>query len=221
MAEIAEGGGSGHGKGGKKRAKKSSTRVDMTPMVDLAFLLLTFFVMTSTFSKPKIMNLPYPAKPLPTDPKPLPINNAITFLLSENKIYYYEGQYYSAGNPEGKPPTELKETNFGPQGVRKLLAEGNEFVLREKIALDEKLRKDKKGKSEDKAKMAILDSVYSEKLNSLKKKKDALKVLVKTDDKATCKNFIDLIDELRIAEIGVVAPVDILASELELVKSKK
>jgi hypothetical protein len=47
-----------------------------------------------------------------------------------------------------------------------------------------------------------------------------LKVLIKTDDKATCKNFIDLIDELKIAEIGVIAPVDILASELDLVNQK-
>ena len=57
-------------------------------------------------------------------------------------------------------------------------------------------------------------------LIDFKKHKEALKVLIKTDDKATCKNFIDLIDELKIAEIGVVAPVEIMASELELVKEK-
>jgi biopolymer transport protein ExbD len=66
----------------------------------------------------------------------------------------------------------------------------------------------------------IQDSTYLRKLIDLKKEKEALKVLIKTDDKATCKNFIDLVDELKIAEIGVIAPVDILASELELLKSK-
>jgi len=70
MAEIAEGGGGGHGKGGKKRAKKQSTRVDMTPMVDLAFLLLTFFVLTATFNKNKSMEITFPAKPdKPRNPK--------------------------------------------------------------------------------------------------------------------------------------------------------
>jgi biopolymer transport protein ExbD len=209
MAEIAEGGGGGHSKG-KKRAKKGSTRVDMTPMVDLAFLLLTFFVLTSTFSKPKVMSLVYPAKvDDPTEVDGPKINNAITFLLSEDKIYYYSGQYYPKSAPGPKGPTKLEETNFGPDGVRKLLAEGNEYVLSGKVELQKKL--DKK---------QIQDSVYVNMLTDLKKKDQALKVLIKTDDKATCKNFIDLIDELKIAEIGVVAPVEIMASELDLLKEK-
>ena len=211
MAEIAESGGGGHGKG-KKRAKKGSTRVDMTPMVDLAFLLLTFFVLTSTFSKPKVMSLVYPAKEENPNPEENPkINNAITFLLSEDKVYYYAGQYYPKSAPGPKGPTELKEVNFGPgeDGIRQLLAEGNKSVLMGKKELQQKL--DNK---------QIQDSVYVNMLTELKKKKEALKVLIKTDDKATCKNFIDLIDELKIAEIGVVAPVEIMASELDLLKEK-
>ena len=208
MADMGEGGGGGdHGKG-KKRAKKSSTRVDMTPMVDLAFLLLTFFVLTSTFSKPKVMSLVYPAKvdDLPPGERPK-INNAITFLLSEDEIFYYVDQYYSKANPGPNGPTKLLKTDFGPKGVRKLLADGNSYVLDGKEKLKEKL--DKK---------QLADTTYLSMLSKLKQNKLALKVLIKTDDKATCKNFIDLIDELKIAEIGVIAPVDILGSELELLK---
>ncbi len=218
MAEIAEGGG-GNEKGGKKRAKKSSTRVDMTPMVDLAFLLLTFFVMTSTFNKPKVMSLVYPAKieDEPNPPKQPQINNAVTFLLTEDKIYYYEGQYFSAGNPQGKPATVLSETNFGPNGVRKYLAERNAYVIKNVEQLDSKLTREQKKLMAEGEK----DTIYERKVIEFKKHKDALKVLVKTDDKATCKNFIDLIDELKIAQIGVIAPVDLLASELELIKAKQ
>jgi biopolymer transport protein ExbD len=90
MAEIAESGGGGHGKGGKKRAKKQSTRVDMTPMVDLAFLLLTFFVLTSTFSKPKSMELSLPAEPPPGSPPPPEVKKGVTFLLTkDDRIFYY------------------------------------------------------------------------------------------------------------------------------------
>ena len=90
MAEIAEGGGGGHGKGGKKRAKKQSTRIDMTPMVDLAFLLLTFFVLTSTFSKPKAMDINFPAPPEHPEDQP-PVKNGLSIILSkDHRIFFYK-----------------------------------------------------------------------------------------------------------------------------------
>ena len=66
----------------------------------------------------------------------------------------------------------------------------------------------------------MADSVFTDKMIEAKKDKRALKVLIKTDDKATCKNFIDLVDELKIADIGMIAPVEILKSELDLLKAK-
>lgn len=204
MAEIAEGGEGGGGKHGKKRAKKGSTRVDMTPMVDLAFLLLTFFVLTSQFSKPKVMSIVYPAKPDPSEPKPdrPPINNAYTFLLTEDQIFYYFGAFK-------KGETQLTETNFGPKGVRKLLSDGNAYVIQQRIKLSEKLKTGK-----------ITEDQYKEQLVKAQSHDKALKALIKTDTKATCKNFIDLIDELKINDIGMIAPVDLQRSEEELLKAK-
>ena len=211
MAEIAEGGG-GHDKGGKKRPKKGSTRIDMTPMVDLGFLLLTFFVMTTTFSKPKVMSLSYPTKIDKTeDVKQPPLNNGITFLLSKDKIFYYVGEF----NPKGGPVTTLEETNFSPtdaKGIRKLLADKNAFVIKQKALLDDQLKRKQ-----------IADTTYERLLNGptgLKTKKEALKVLIKTDEKATCENFIDLVDEVKIAQIGVVAPLELMKSEADLLKAK-
>lgn len=211
MAQIAESGGGDHGKKGKKRAKKGSTHVDMTPMVDLAFLLLTFFVLTSTFSKPKVMPLNYPAKlkdPTFTPPK---VNNAATFILSGDKVYYYRNEFYSKAKPGPNGPTVLEEANFGSgeNSVRKLLASWNEYVIKNKVALDKQL--DKK---------QIADTTYERKLNDLTVKKEAVKVLIKTDDKALCKSFVDLVDELKIANVGVIAPTDLSPGEKELLKEK-
>jgi hypothetical protein len=204
MAQIVENGGGDSGKG-KKRPKKSSTHVDMTPMVDLAFLLLTFFVLTSTFSKPKVMSLVYPAKDVPESTEKPVVKNAITFLITKDRVFYYKGEL----NPAGGPKTELIETDFGPQGVRKLLAKENEYVIREKLKLDGQLTRKE-----------IVDSVAKKKLIEAQKTPQALKVLVKTDLKALCANFIDLIDELYIANIGMIAPVNIMKDEQALIDAK-
>ena len=207
MAEMAESGG-GH-KEGKKRAKKSSTRVDMTPMVDLAFLLLTFFVLTSTFSKPRIMRLAYPAKNEDKESEAPKVKNGITFLLSKDKIYYYTGEFFSVNKPGPNGPTSLKSTDFSSNGVRKLLAELNTYVLQKKQGLEKKVQMKQ-----------MADTTFLRVMDEAKIQPDALKVLVKTDDKATCKNFVDLIDELKIAEIGVIAPVEMMPEELDLLKQK-
>jgi len=59
MAEIIQ---AEKGKGGKKRAKKILPHMDMTPMVDLMMLLITFFMLTTSMSKPKVMDITLPDK---------------------------------------------------------------------------------------------------------------------------------------------------------------
>lgn len=115
MAEISNQGGGK--KDGKIRSKKTSTRIDMTPMVDLAFLLLTFFVMTTTLNKPQTMEITMPEKPKEEDKQPM-VNEkrVLTLILGENdKIYWYLGIT--------DPKVEL--TNFANDGVRKVLLREN------------------------------------------------------------------------------------------------
>lgn len=211
MAEIAEGGGGGHGKGGKKRAKKQSTRVDMTPMVDLAFLLLTFFVLTSTFNKPKSMELSLPADPPPGSPPPPEVKKGLTFLLTkDDKIFWYYGQFNAVGNEKGLPPTQLTETNFSSEGLHKLLLDKNEWAINKKKQVIEEATSKK-----------WADSTTTRKVNEILGDKEAITVLIKTDDQATYKNAIDMLDELKICDVGKrVIGIEMTQSEFNLLKEK-
>lgn len=101
-------------KGTKPRAKKHAFRLDMTPMVDLAFLLLTFFMLTTTFSKPTVMEVAMPAKGKETSE--VAASKALTLLLGpESRIQYFFGE-----NP-GRNAAALHSTTFGAEGLRKLL----------------------------------------------------------------------------------------------------
>src|SRR5436190_7870316 len=100
MAEVQQKDSSGGGKHKKVRAKKSSTHIDMTPMVDLAFLLLTFFILTTTFSKPKTMDITMPVKDEKKENQTkVPASQTMSILLTSNdKIIWYMG-IDSAGLP--------------------------------------------------------------------------------------------------------------------------
>jgi biopolymer transport protein ExbD len=106
MAEIDTSGG-GHKKGpGVKKSKKLSTRVDLTPMVDLGFLLITFFVFTTTMSQSTAMNMNEPKEKN---------SGAMTILLGKgNQVYYYFGQLEA-----DKISEEFKSTSF--KEIRKLI----------------------------------------------------------------------------------------------------
>jgi len=115
MAELQ----TNNSKKGNKRINKKSTRVDLTPMVDLGFLLLTFFVFTTALSLPTTMQLDVPKGDIRTND--VCESCVLTLVLDkDNAIQYYEGDL--ANHPA------VKETNFSPDGIRKIITEKRRSV---------------------------------------------------------------------------------------------
>jgi len=97
--------------GGKKvRSKKNSTKVDMAPLVDLGFLLITFFMFAATSIKPNVMNLNMPPKiqdPVHTPPPDIKLQNSLTILISkDNKLFWHQQE------EAGLNPGTLNETDY-------------------------------------------------------------------------------------------------------------
>src|SRR5829696_1094025 len=129
MAQMdVAGGDSGHKKGpGVKKAKKLSTRVDMTPMVDLGFLLITFFIYTTTMSTPNTTKLNMPKKE-DDQTKQMEVvkSGLLTILLGDkNQIYYYEGEL----KPDGSNFMTSSFPAPGNPGIRKVIQDKRAQVI--------------------------------------------------------------------------------------------
>lgn len=200
MAEMDTSSGGGHKKGpGVKKSKKLSTRVDLTPMVDLGFLLITFFIFTTTMSEPTAFQLNLPKDvDNPEDQNQAKASGALTILLGkDNHVFYYEGQL----SPDG---SNWKSSNFGTD-------DGN---IREII-----INKKKQVISEHQHRESCAE-IWAKNGNNQNSCLDRdLVVVIKPNEESTYKNVVDILDEMTINVVKRYALVDISEGENALIKA--
>ena len=201
-AEVQESG----GKNGKSKQKKFAVRVDFTPMVDMNMLLITFFMLCTTLSKPQTMEISMPSndKSITEQQKSMvKASQAITLLLgADNKLYYYEGE------PNYKDYTSLKETSYTPDGIRSILLQKNVAAVNKVRAL--KLQK---------LDLRISEEEYRKQVSEIKSGKDTPTVIIKATDDASYKNLIAALDEMQICNIGKYVITDIAEADEFLMKN--
>lgn len=195
MASLDTGGDGGHKKGpGVKKAKKLSTRVDMTPMVDLGFLLITFFIFTATMSTPTTMALNMPKdEKNEKDQTEVKASGAMTIMLGKgDQVYYYLGEL-------APDASNFKSTNF--KGIRQVIMDRKKEVIAKHVhtPLCQEIWKKNNGDQK-----SCLDKDFV--------------VVIKPNSEATYKNTVDILDEMTINDVKRFAIVDILDVENQLIK---
>lgn len=210
MASIEEGGGGGgHKKGpGVKKAKKLSTRVDMTPMVDLGFLLITFFIFTTTMSSPTTMQLYMPKDTdKDEDQNKAKESGALTIMLGKNNVvYYYEGQLL----PDA---SNFKTATF--KDIRGIIIQKKKDVIAAHVhdAGCTKIQEEARVGNPKLNPPILPDPNWK---NACLDKD--LVVVIKPDEEATYKNTIDILDEMAISAVKRYAMVDLFPTEKDLIK---
>jgi biopolymer transport protein ExbD len=204
MASIDTGGGDSHHKKGPgvKKAKKLSTRVDMTPMVDLGFLLITFFIFTTTMTTPTTMDLNMP-KDIKDEKQQTEVKQSgvLTIMLGKgDQVYYYEGMLEVT---EGK--NNFKQTTF--KGIRDIIINKKKDVISRHVhdATCEKTQQRAKAKGDPDWQDACKDRDFV--------------VIIKPDEDASYKNTVDILDEMTINQVRTYAMVKILKEEVDLIKA--
>jgi len=195
MASVEENPNAGGKKGpGVKKAKKLSTRIDMTPFVDVILLLIIFFVFTTTMSSPTTLDLNMPKD---TDKKEedtkVKESGALNILLGkDDALFYYEGQLDATAS-------NFKSASF---------SEIRDVIINKKKDVMSRYVTDPACEAKAKAEKRSVDDC---------KQRDFFVVIKPTDD-ATYKNVVDILDEMTINKVSRYALVKPYPTELELVK---
>ena len=182
--------------GGKGKQKKMTIRVDFTPMVDMNMLLITFFMLCTSLSKPQTMEISMPSNDksiTEEDQTKVKASRAITLILGgDDRVFYYTGE------PNYEDYTSLKETTYEADGLRAMLMGRNaEIVAKIKALKAEKLEK------------KFSDEEYNKRAIKIKDVNTAPVVMIKATDDATYENLVDALDDMQICSISKYAIVDI------------
>ncbi|MBR3471366.1 MAG: biopolymer transporter ExbD [Prevotella sp.] len=191
------------------KQKKFSTRVDFTPMVDMMMLLITFFMLCTSLSKPQTMNLTMPSNDkniTDQDRNAAKASQTITlYVCGNDKIYHVDGI------PNYEDPSCLKETTWGKEGIRKVLiehvTEDGSTPVADIMAARKQLDAKKLAKPTE-----YPDSIYDRELAKIKRgeladyggeaKVPTMTIIIKCTDEASYKNMVDALDEMTICSIG-------------------
>jgi len=188
MAELQSNESGGKKKKGSKQ-KKISVHVDFTPMVDMNMLLITFFMLCTSLSKPQTMeiNMPSNDKDITEEQQSkVKASQAITMVLAgDDKVYYYLGE------PNYKDFNSLKESSYKSDGIRALLLKRNRDAVEKINALKQK-----------KLELKISEEDFKTQSAEIKNDKTTPTVIIKPSDEANYKNLIDALDEMQICNIG-------------------
>jgi len=208
MAEIQSNEGGGKKKKGGSKQKKISVHVDFTPMVDMNMLLITFFMLCTSLSKPQTMEINMPSndkKITEQDQSKVKASQAITLVLAGgDSIYYYTGQ------PDYKNFNSLQLSSYKADGIRSLLLKRNSEAVSKINALKEK-----------KLQLKITQEQFTTQAAEIKNGKNTPVVIIKAADRATYKNLIDALDEMQICNIGKYVIDKITPGELFLMKNRE
>lgn len=215
MAEIVANEGGGGKQHGKKRAKKHSTHIDMTPMVDLMSLLITFFMLTTAFSKPKIMEIVLPEKDVVEDTSKGPeveAKRTLNILMTgDDKVFYYIGRPPMNEDELTAMQTKFQKTDYGKDGIRKV-------VLKMNMELYEKVDSATQDVITGKSKISQ-DSLLTLIKQYKKKDRKGPIIMIKADKLAKYKNIVDVIDEMAICNVARYAIVDMNEYETKLIET--
>lgn len=186
-------------KGGKRRSKKHSPSIDMTPMVDLMCLLIVFFMLTTAFSKEKIMDITLPEElknPNQEAPK-ISASRTVNIILGpDNRVFYYPG---GVSDFTDLPP--LMESDFSAEGIRNVLLERNRALFKKIEAFENDVLTGVIDIDQDSVQKSI---------SQLKKDDDTGPiVLIKAYKESTYGNFVDILDEMNICGIARYTIMDI------------
>ncbi len=194
---------------GKKKSskqKKMTVRVDFTPMVDMNMLLITFFMLCTSLSKPQTMEISMPTNDkniTEEQQNKVKASQAVTLLLDgDDKIYYYDGE------PNYADYTSLKETSYDADGLRAMLLKRNAVAVSKVKAL--KL---------DRLNLKITEEEYTKQVSEIKNAKNTPVVIIKATDKSTYKNLVDALDEMQICNIGKYVIADIAEGDQFLINN--